>query len=283
MIFVKRICIFAQNVVPLQRILNAIGMKLLQQIWNFGINHPWFLPIVVLCLFGVLSLLTLLSVPSRPLMICVEGLLYILGGIILLSVVLMFATTFGVFYRNKNVAECMGLLGINILTVVIGFGTQIFAGIKNPDPYAFSHPIPKGVMYNIPIENDLEHNICSLRHEAVNESDTTTWLQVSTDFTGCFAYTFYYHALQAGDIFLRCYEVGTNDPLSADKIEQSSLSPAQAENAFCCQVRDKHFVIYEGAPMQYYVARFEVWYRSADTHQEIKLLDKLYRVDGYEH
>ena len=30
-------------------------MKRLQQIWNFWINHPWFLPIVVLCLFGALS------------------------------------------------------------------------------------------------------------------------------------------------------------------------------------------------------------------------------------
>lgn len=258
-------------------------MKHLQHIWNFTINHPWFLPIVVLCLFGIFSLLLLVAVPSRPLMLCVEGLLYLLGGLIILSVVLMFVTTFGVFYRNKNVAECMGLLGINILTVVIGFGMQTFAGITNPDPYAFFHPIPAGIAYNIPIENDLESNICSLRHEAVNESDSTTWLQVSTDFMGCFAYTFYYHDLPAGDIFLRCYEAGTNDPLSADKIEHSTLSPTYAENAFCSQVSDKHFVIYEGAPMQYYVARFEVWYRSAETHQEQKLLDKLYRVDGYEH
>ena len=81
-------------------------MKRLQQIWNFGINHPWFLLIVVLCLFGVLSLLTLVAVPSRPLMLCVEGLLYLLGGLIILSVVLMFASTFGVFYRHKNVALC---------------------------------------------------------------------------------------------------------------------------------------------------------------------------------
>ena len=258
-------------------------MKRLQHIWNFTINHPWFLPIVVLCLFGIFSLLLLVAVPSRPMMLCVEGLLDLLGGLIILSLVLMFAATFGIFHRNKNVDECMGLLGINILTVVIGLGMQIFAGITNPDPYAFSHPIPEGIAYNIPIEIDLESDICSLRHEAVNESDTTTWLQVSTAFIGCFAYTFYYHDLPAGDIFLRCYEAGTNDPLSADKIEHSTLSPTYAENAFCCQVSDKHFVIYEGAPMQYYVARFEVWYRSAETHQEQKLLDKLYRVDGYEH
>ena len=258
-------------------------MKRLQHIWNFTINHPWFLPIVVLCLFGIFSLLLLVAVPSRPLMLCVEGLSYLLGGLTILSVVLMFATTFGVFYRNKNVAECMGLLGINILTVVIGFGTQIFAGIKNPDPYAFSHPIPEGMNYNIPIEPNSENNACSLRHEAVIESDSTTWLQVSTDFIGMFAYTFYYYDLPEGDIFLRCYEAGTNDPLSADRIEKATLSPTYAENAFCCQVSDKHFIIYEGDVQQYYVARFEVWYRSADTHIERKLLEKLYRVDGYEH
>jgi hypothetical protein len=257
-------------------------MKRLQQIWNFWINHPWFLPIVVLCLFGALSLLLLVAVPSRSLMLCVEGLLYLVGGALLLLVVLMFAVTFGIFHRNKNVAECMGLLAVNILAVVIGLGMQIFAGLKNPDPYAFSHPIPEGMAYDIPMENDLERNICALRHEAVNESDSTTWLQVSTDFTGCFAYTFYYHDLPAGEVFLRCYEAGTNAPLSADQIELSTLSPTHAENAFCCQVSDKHFVIYEGAPMQYYVARFEVWHRSANTHREQKLLEKYYRVDGYE-
>ena len=102
-------------------------MKRLQHIWNFMINHPWLLPIVVLCLFGIFSLLLLVAVPSRPLMLCVEGLLDILGGLIILSLVLMFAATFGIFHRNKNVDECMGLLGINILVLVIGLGMQIFA------------------------------------------------------------------------------------------------------------------------------------------------------------
>jgi hypothetical protein len=31
------------------------------------------------------------------------------------------------------------------------------------------------------------------------------------------------------------------------------------------------------------VARIEVWYRSADTKEERKLMEKYYRVDGYEH
>lgn len=258
-------------------------MNRLQHIWNFLLDHPWLLPIVVFFLYGALYLLILVAFPCRPLMLLVEGFIYVISYLLVIAILLMFAITFGVFHRDKDVAECLRLLGINILVVIVGFGMQIFAGIKNPDPYAFSHPIPKGIVYNIPIEENLESNLCSLRHNAVNELDSTTWLQVSTEFIGQFAYTFYYHDLPAGDIFLRCYEVGTNDPLSADRIEQATLSPTRSEHTFCCQVSDRHFIIYEGDAQQYYVARFEVWFRSADTHQEQKLLEKLYRVDGYEH
>lgn len=258
-------------------------MKRLQRIWNFMIDHYWLLPVVVFFLYCVLYMLILVAVPCRPLMLLVEGALDVTLCLLLIAIILMFAITIGVFHRNKDVIECMELLGTNIIVIVVGLVMQIFAGIENPDPYAFSHPIPKGITYNIPIEENLESNTCSLRHDAVNESDSTTWLQVSTTFIGCFVYTFYYHDLPEGDVFLRCFEVGTNDPLSADKIEQATLSPTHAENTFCCQVSDKHFTIYEGDAEQYYVARFEVWFRSADKRQERKLLEKLYRVDGYEH
>lgn len=258
-------------------------MKRLQRIWNFLIDHYWFLPITVVGLFGILSLLILVAVPSRPLMLCVEVLIDIFGCFIIFSSLLMFAATFGAFHKSKDIYLCIGSLGLDVLSLITGLTMQIFAGISNPDPYAYSHPIPKGIEYNIPIENDLESNPYDMRHKAVVESDSTTWLQVSTDFTGCFTYTFYYRNLPEGDIFLHCYEVSTNEPLSSEKIEQSSLSPAHEEHGFGCQVSDKHFIIYEGAPMQYYIARFEVWYRSADTHRERKLLEKLYRVDGYEH
>lgn len=256
-------------------------MKRLQQIWNSLLDHCWFLPIVVVGLFGILSLLILVAVPSRPLMLCVEILIDIISGILILSSVLMFVVTFAAFHKSKDASMCIGSLGVNVLALFVGLTMQIFAGTSNPDPYAFSHPIPRGIAYNTPIENTWESNPYNLRHEAVVESDSTTWLQVSTDLKGCFTYTFYYRNLPAGDIFLRCYEVGTNELLSAEEIEQSTLSPARPEHGFACQVSDKSFIIYEGAPLQYYVARFEVWHRSADTHQERKLLDKLYRVDGW--
>ncbi|MBE6323744.1 MAG: hypothetical protein E7074_02070 [Bacteroidales bacterium] len=258
-------------------------MKRLQNIWDRMLRHYRIFPLVVLCLFAAISALILVRRPCRPVMLCVEGLLFIIAVAIVIGIVLMFATTFGVYHRNKDISHCLASLGLDVLVVIIGLGMQILAGISNPDPYAYLHPIPEGLNYEIPVMEDLENNVCNMRHDAVIEADSATWLQLSSSYSGSYNYTFYYHSLPQGNIYLRCFEAGTNSPLSTDEIEQRTMSPAYSDGAFCCQVSDKHFTIYEGIPMEYYVARIEVWYRSADTKEERKLMEKYYRVDGYEH
>ena len=237
-------------------------MKRLQNIWDRMLRHYWIFPLVVLCLFAAISALILVRIPCRPVMLCVEGLVFIIAVAIVIGIVLMFATTFGVYHRDKDISPCLASLGLDVLVVIIGLGMQMLAGISNPD---------------------LENNVCNMRHDAVIEADSATWLQLSSSYSGSFNYTFYYYGLPKGNIFLRCYEAGTNSPLSADEIEQQTTSSAYSDDAFCCQVSDKHFTIYEGIPMEYYVAHIEVWYRSADTNEERKLMEKYYRVDGYEH
>lgn len=39
--------------------------------------------------------------------------------------------------------------------------------------------------------------------------------------------------------------------------------------------------IYEGDWDDYYAARIEVWFKNAETNQESKLLEKVYRVEGW--
>ena len=41
------------------------------------------------------------------------------------------------------------------------------------------------------------------------------------------------------------------------------------------------FTIYEGDWEDYYAARIEVWHKDASTQKETKLLEKVYRVDGW--
>ena len=149
-----------------------------------------------------------------------------------------------------------------------------------PDPYAALHPIPKGLKYDIPSDENI--NLHSME-DLVVESDSSTWLQVTTEYIGVFAYTFYYTELEEGEIFLRCFEAGTGEPLSKELLPATSVSPSVPGKEFHCHVRNKGFVIYEGDPLHFYAARIEVWFHTASDGQERKLMEKFYRVDGYEH
>lgn len=228
----------------------------------------------MLAMCGLTAALILVAIPCRPLMLLVEGLIAVLNVGILVWLIVMLCANVYVFVKNGDVATGLQVMGINILAVVFGLVVIGYAGLINPDPYAMLHPIPDDIEYEIPTDD---------AYPPVVETDSTTWLQVRTSYIGCFSYLFYYGPLPEGVIFLRCFEAGTNAPLSADKIEAKTTCQTSPADSFTCHVSNCDFTIFEGAPEQYYVARIEVWFRDAQTHQERKLGEKYYQVDGYEH
>lgn len=179
----------------------------------------------------------------------------------------------------KKEHGCLPLLA-SLIVITFGWIIMILASVGMPDPYAALHPIPKGLKYDIP--SDENSNLHSME-DLVVESDSSTWLQVTTEYIGVFAYTFYYTELEEGEIYLRCFEAGTGEPLSKERLPATSVSPSVPGKEFHCHVRNQGFVIYEGDPQHFYVARIEVWFRAASDNQERKLIEKFYRVDGYEH
>ncbi|MBP5375589.1 MAG: hypothetical protein J6Y38_04560 [Bacteroidaceae bacterium] len=44
----------------------------------------------------------------------------------------------------------------------------------------------------------------------------------------------------------------------------------------------QEFTIYEGVWDDYYAARVEVWFKDAETRKERKLVEKVYRVEGWQ-
>ena len=94
-------------------------------------------------------------------------------------------------------------------------------------------------------------------------------------------YDFYYSALPEGDIYLRCFEATKNIPLSEGSIMDESRVSRSATESFTQLVNKKRFTIYEGDWEDYYAARIEVWHKDASTQKETKLLEKVYRVDGW--
>ena len=110
--------------------------------------------------------------------------------------------------------------------------------------------------------------------------NSTSFLQVWGQF-GSYYYDFYYNAIPAGEIFLRCFEVTDNIPLSEDSLPKETTVQVELTYSFSKLVEKKRFTINEGDYHDYYAARFEVWHRNATTGDETKLLEKIYRVEGY--
>ena len=73
----------------------------------------------------------------------------------------------------------------------------------------------------------------------------------------------------------------SNLPLSEDSIPVRSKVTIDSTIAFSQLVHNKSFTIYEGDWDDYYAARIEVWFQNKETKEECKLLEKVYRVDGW--
>ena len=165
-----------------------------------------------------------------------------------------------------------------VLFVFLPLVPIVMAEMSGPDADDFGrkHKIPDGLVYHLPLEPFSDDKVL------IDSLDQETYLQVWPGFQGgIYKYDFYYPSLPAGDIFLRCYEVTENIPLSVDSLERHSLVPVDPTNSFSKLVSQNEFTIYEGDWGDYYAARIEVWFRDSVSKQERKLCEKIYRVEGW--
>ncbi len=147
-----------------------------------------------------------------------------------------------------------------------------FAGA---DAFGKQHPIPEGLAFDLPLKSAFDQ-------EPVDSLDDRTYLQLWEGLQGgIYEYDFYYPALPAGDICLRCFEATKEIPLSEDRLTEASKVSVDSTYFFSQLVDKKEFTIYEGEWGDYYAARIEVWFRDAQTGKERKLTEKVYRVEGW--
>lgn len=189
------------------------------------------------------------------------------------SLVLFLVALIFLIHRRKTIqswiAAVVGIL-IFLLTAITGLALQ-----SAPTSFAENHPIPKGLTYYMPkIEGeDLE--------EFVNPLDSTTFLQLRNGPQGgIYEYSFFYPSLPKGTIWLQCYEVTENLPLSKSRIKGESIQKVKGTDHFACIVDAKRFTIYEGDWGDCYAARIEVWFMD-EKGQKRKLLEKIYGVEGW--
>lgn len=230
------------------------------------IKYWWAFPVLLALLIITLCLL-FLTVPT---------VFETIVAILLVLTLIALPVSWTVLLVNKKWFKCLLSLGMSVLIVSVLWIPLLFASMSAPDGFARAHPIPEGLAYNLPlsIESDQSATIDSL--------DTETYFQVWKEYQGgMYMYDLYYTALPAGDIYIRCYEVTKNIPLSEERILRESRLTINATTSFTQLVNKKRFTIYEGDWKDYYAARIEVWHKDESTQKETKLLEKVYRVDGY--
>ena len=169
------------------------------------------------------------------------------------------------------------------LSIVVAIVLSIPVALApTPDNFGKKHEIPDGLEYSIPFE---EHSTPSI---AIDSLNVNTYLQIWDGLQGgIYTYDFYYGSIPAGEVFLRCFEATKNIKLSAggfllkDQIYESSKVAVDSTSSFSKLVDQQRFTIYEGDWGDYYAARIEVWHKDAKTGEERKLMDKVYRVEGW--
>jgi hypothetical protein len=230
------------------------------------LKYWWSLPLLMVVLMLTLLLL-FTTVPTF-----FES---VVGILLVLTLVAIIASWI-VLGIHRQWWKCLASIVSSILSFLCLGSMLVMFSLSSPDGFARKHPISEGLAYHIPLEENAEGPVVT------DSLDTENFLQIWNDFQGgIYRYDFYYPALPAGEIFLRCYEATKNEPLSEDRLPARSIVQIDSTFSSSKLVDKKEFTIYEGDWGEYYAARSEVWYREGSIGPERKLMEKVYRVEGW--
>jgi len=233
---------------------------------RFFIEYWWTFPIML-----ALSMLALIVLFTKT-----PSILETIIGILLLLVIIALLISWVLLLINKQWLKVLLSFTVSFVVGCILLIPLTLSAMSGPDGFGKDHPIPEGLEYNLPLPFESE------KVEPVDSLNNQTYLQIWNDIQGgLYKYDFYYGSLGRGEIFLRCYEVTSNMPLSEDRLIEESRVKVSPQKQFGQVVNKQSFTIYEGDWDDYYAARIEVWFKNAETNQESKLLEKVYRVEGW--
>ena len=238
---------------------------------RFFLKYWWTLNLALpVLIIAVASAMYLSEVLSNVLSIF---LLLILYALLFSQIILLCEKKWG-----KALISFFGAVG----TLVILWFPLVMAAMSAPDFFGKKHPIPEGLEYYDPLGERFSLSNTENYPAEIDSLKPETYLQLWNDSQGGeYRYSFYYPSLPSGDIFLRAYEVTKNIPLHLERLEPDSTVSIDSTAVFSQLVEKKYFTIYYGDWGDFYAACFEVWHRNAVTGEETKLLEKIYRVEGW--
>jgi hypothetical protein len=149
-----------------------------------------------------------------------------------------------------------------------------------PDTYADNLKIPKNLKINEPLDQTEPTNIAEIDFYIYNSFQP-----------GLYSYAVWTKKIESGYCYLKAFEVTHNDPLSADRLKERSkikvFNSSDSTAKFEMTAREGYsaegiFTIYEGDWGKPYAARFEVWFVPDNGGKERKLIEKNFKIEGWQ-
>jgi hypothetical protein len=100
---------------------------------------------------------------------------------------------------------------------------------------------------------------------------------------GIFDFDAWIRPKQKGTLFLKAFEVTAEDQLSSERLrEQSEVKVDLIIDSLVVFRTEKSFTIYEGDWGEPYAARFELWFKPENNKQEVRLLEKVFKIESWQ-
>jgi TM2 domain-containing membrane protein YozV len=237
-------------------------------------SKKWYVPVLVAGILGLICLWTIL-IQSKVIFHISLGVPFfalLVSGSLGLLKLFRKKVKAGILQIASTIA--LGLFGVFILSIYLMFYPYDF--------YADSLVIPKNIEVNLPKKEPIKHsgsNTPSANHVPANNH-----FELYNSFQpGLYHYKIWLSRIDKGIVFLKAFEVSENDRLSEHMLrKRSEVVVGHSKDTMKLYSTVKHFTIYEGDWGKPYAARFELWYKEQGTKQEVKLLEKNYKIEGWQ-
>lgn len=237
----------------------------MRKVFNFCFEK-WWRPIF----FGVLTTV-LYAIGELTEVLILQNIFILLFGFGLLGLLISLVYQFNKNRSTIGIVITAATFGILLGTFFIYSVAMFFITQSAPDKYADNLRIPTNVQIFEPLENS----------DTIRINDTNFYLYNSFQ-PGIYNYSFWTGRIEKGTVYFKAFELTQNDPLSTERLSESSsleiFNPTDSIKKFSST---NDFTIYEGDWGKPYAARFELWFKPYKGGRERKLLEKVYKIEGW--
>ena len=172
------------------------------------------------------------------------------------------------------------VFGGTIFAFLIYVVFSFFIDTVDGDKWADNLTIPKNIELNIPKGDGWQTRPDSILKIKRQKTDFELYNSFQP---GLYEFDFWSSKIEKGVIYIKAFEVTQEYPLSTDRLPERSSVRVQNETDSIIRFSTKsHFTIYEGDWGKPYAARFEVWFKPDNGGKEKKLIEKTYKIEGWQ-